>query len=914
MRKLLTTMSAVAAAMSLYATDSGALSGTSFEGLTAGTYSITAKGSASGGELDEEFIDGTTTYWVTNETATLEIVGERSSVATRPEAFDSYNQASYLSVKTTLGNPVSRYVNSDRETAVSMSGGLYFDSLVKFTAFDSDPTIELGNDGKLAIWLKEVYGDGENPTGTNLVITAGYVDGNGTATTTNYVSSIINGQDLLNDGGWHRVTVRMIDSIFESGTTPGFVIAIDEHRVVNGETKFVVPDGNSLTAVAAAFDDEGSLFPSALQSGDKMLVSAVSFDGQGCVDDLVFTRTQPTCVKDPDIFTITIGENVASAKYTLNGSESPITITNETGYGTVSVRVPYASGTYFTISDVILAEGYMEDDPELKGGMTENAGEYSPLANSELVIKAKSLGAYVNGVPYETLTAAIVAANESSSDCTVRLAANAAAGIEINNLNSGITITLDLAGNNITAGELDAAAITLMDGTLLVTNSTVTVGEVNGYNGGSALVTAGGALTIAGGIYNGAVDVSSATSLITGGSFSVNDNKDPDSETLPPAPNGDLAKAVMTGYELEVVSGSSYYTLVAAAPTYTIKFVYGENGATTNTQSVASGSMPTEPTAQEVAVEGKTFTGWDSTVVVAAADATYTAQYTVNSYTITFVYGLTGQSQYQQSYNYGLVPEIPGDAAITGYDLSWSPAIEAVKSNTTYTAEYTAVDYTITYMYGETELTTLTPASYTVEDAVTLPTVVDLGVVGVSFEAWTNANGDVVANWAAGDKTGNQTFYVQTAAVVPTGIDPEAGTVEVTVTAVSEEAAIAGVLVTPPTGSGADAAEYKALFNFTAVETSAGSGEYTVTLTGIKEEVVTGVDTSAVTLLTGSASEGTITVPAGLYYRITPSTALPISGTPVSGLSTGASETVTKPGTTQGFYKVELSATPFAQE
>ena len=907
MKKLLTTMSAVVAAMSLFATDSGALSGTSFEGLAAGPYSITAKGIANGGELGEGFIDGTTTYWVTNETATLEVVGERSSAATRPEAFDSYNQESYLSIKTTLGNPVSRYVNSDRETAVAIAGGLYFDSLVKFTAFDSDPTIELGTDGKLAIWLKEVYGanDNEPPTGTNLVVTAGYVDGNGDATTTNYVCSIAgDNSGILNDGGWHRVTVRMINSIFDGSTTPGFVIAIDEHRVVNGETKFVVPGGASLTSVAAAFDAEGSLFPSALQSGTAAAtsISAVSFDGQGCVDDVVFTRTQPTCVKDPDVFTITIGENVASAKYALNGSESPVTITNAIGSGTVSVTVPLAAGTYFTISDVIPASGYMEDTYEIVGNMTFDGSVYAPSANSELIIKAKSLGAYVNGVPYETLTAAIVAANESSSDCTVRLAANADAGITIEN-ELGATITLDLAGNDITGEDgVEGPAIYVVAGTLIVTNSTPSdIGVVTPGTFEAALNAAvnyddeNATVIIQDGIYNGFVNAAS----ISGGKFLASENT-----------QQELNDMIVDGYEATQVG--DYYELTEKAQTYTIKFVYGENGATTNTQSVASGSMPTEPTAQEVAVEGKTFTGWDSTVVVAAADATYTAQYTVNSYTITFVYGLTGQSQYQQSYNYGLVPEIPGDAAITGYDLSWSPAIEAVKSNTTYTAEYTAVDYTITYMYGESTLTGLTPATYTVADAVTLPTEVNLGVVGVSFEAWTNANGDVVADWEAGDKTGNQTFYAQTAAVVPTAIDPEGGTVEVTVTAESEAAAIAGVLVTPPTGSGADAAEYKALFNFTAVETSSGSGEYTVTLTGIKSDVVTGVDTSAVTLLKSSASTGTITVPAGLYYRITPSTALPISGTPVSGLSTGASETVTKPGTTKGFYKIELSAVPFA--
>ena len=100
MKKLLTTMSAVAAAMSLFAAnDDGALSGTSFEGLDVGAYNITSNGNdvaTKGGELVP--VSGGATYWVTNSTATLEIVGAESSVATRPLAFDSgVTQERYLS-------------------------------------------------------------------------------------------------------------------------------------------------------------------------------------------------------------------------------------------------------------------------------------------------------------------------------------------------------------------------------------------------------------------------------------------------------------------------------------------------------------------------------------------------------------------------------------------------------------------------------------------------------------------------------------------------------------------------------------------------------------------------------------------------------------------------------------------------
>ncbi len=156
---------------------------------------------------------------------------------------------------------------------------------------------------------------------------------------------------------------------------------------------------------------------------------------------------------------------------------------------------------------------------------------------------------------------------------------------------------------------------------------------------------------------------------------------------------------------------------------------------------------------------------------------------------------------------------------------------------------------------------------------------------------------------------GTVTTYTAAAPVVPV-IDPSASKVEVTVAAESDTAAIEAVTVTPPAASGADAAEYKALFNFTATA-GATAGEYTVTLTGIKEEVTTTVSTDAVKLLDGTG-DGKVAVPAGLYYKVTPSTALPISGNAQTGVSDGTGVEVTKPGTTQGFIEVKLSPTPFA--
>ena len=140
-------------------------------------------------------------------------------------------------------------------------------------------------------------------------------------------------------------------------------------------------------------------------------------------------------------------------------------------------------------------------------------------------------------------------------------------------------------------------------------------------------------------------------------------------------------------------------------------------------------------------------------------------------------------------------------------------------------------------------------------------------------------------------------------------IDPASGDVAVTVTAASEDAAktAAKALVSVPAGATVDAAVYAEYFDYSAVAGEAG--KYTVSITGVKETVKAGVLEAAVERLTDDEAT-TIAVPAGLYYSITPSTGLPISGTAVKGLSTGGTVPVAKPGTTAGFYEVKVSATP----
>ena len=99
-------------------------------------------------------------------------------------------------------------------------------------------------------------------------------------------------------------------------------------------------------------------------------------------------------------------------------------------------------------------------------------------------------------------------------------------------------------------------------------------------------------------------------------------------------------------------------------------------------------------------------------------------------------------------------------------------------------------------------------------------------------------------------------------------------------------------------------ADYANLLDYVV---SGESGAWEVTVK-VDDDVVEDAAEAALDVINDDS--GTITIPAGLYYRITTETELG-TGTPgESTQSDGTAVEVTKPGTTQGFIKVELSPSP----
>lgn len=470
MKKLMTMLSAAALAFGLRAADTG----TSFEGMEAGPLDT----ASTTGELTPQK-DGQSYWSATNENCAATVVEGQSiarSLETKyPSQYIDASQKKYLDVKTTFGNPLERKAKADGSGVELAESSFYIDTLVKFTIFDSEPEFSKYEGAKLMAWLQEELDANDEPTGvTNFCIRAGYAN----KQTRTYVMDTI-----FEPTAWHRLTVKAIPTIYKDDDVPGFVVFVD------GEAMGAVSEGNKdhgidNSKVAAGYLDflnQGRLFLSMDQGSSGQSISAVAFDGQGCVDDLVFTGTQPfdaAADSKEEYVTLTWDAGVSGLSYTIAGDEK---VTPEIGKGLVLIR--YKAGMTITISDVTYAEGYM--------ATAFNATWTPTAANESMVISSSKAAAKFGDTSYATMEEAFEAAAEATASGTLKLFADYDSNdVETEFLNKNCVITLDLAGKTFFGD------IGVYEGGSLIIIDTVGGGTVEGLVGAD-----GGALEIRGGKY-----------------------------------------------------------------------------------------------------------------------------------------------------------------------------------------------------------------------------------------------------------------------------------------------------------------------------------------------------------------------------------------------------------------------------
>ncbi len=205
-----------------------------------------------------------------------------------------------------------------------------------------------------------------------------------------------------------------------------------------------------------------------------------------------------------------------------------------------------------------------------------------------------------------------------------------------------------------------------------------------------------------------------------------------------------------TGWDAEVPgtvpAGDKTFTAQWQINQYTMTFVLG-NGQDDIVKTQDYDTALEAPAAPQR--EGYTFTGWDAEIPanIPAENKTFTAQWQVNKYKVTFI--VDGQTVKETEVEYGAVIEKPTDPQKDTYTfIGWSPEVPATMpaSNQTFTAQFALNPYTMTFVLGNGEANIVK----TQECGSELTAPADPQREGYTFTGWSPA---VPATIPAGDQT-----------------------------------------------------------------------------------------------------------------------------------------------------------------
>ncbi len=164
-------------------------------------------------------------------------------------------------------NRLTRNIKSDK-SATEIGSGIEFDALVQFTVTDGEP--EKTDGDKFIVWLKDTNPDSEEDT-PKIFVMANDPDNLGTP-------KAFDTGVTANANEWHQLTIKAISEsgFFDTSSNdekyPGFQVLIDGNVVGGSEnpTTFVSMQGANDTTYNK--------------------LTSVSFEGQGAIDSLLFTK------------------------------------------------------------------------------------------------------------------------------------------------------------------------------------------------------------------------------------------------------------------------------------------------------------------------------------------------------------------------------------------------------------------------------------------------------------------------------------------------------------------------------------------------------------------------------------------------------------------------------------------------
>ena len=494
-------------------------SGTSLENLTAGeALDPTKNDSGTGSD---------STYWFLAGDDNAELLVSNyvaASYQPRPEQFTGDNN-NYLKIDTNGRLYRSVGVNSqtlDSFPTAEIGDGIYLDTLVQFTAADDEfkeDAIATGDKIAIEYVEREEERDGNNEITvtalTNFVVRAGYVVGSSIVATNYYLTFPGQAANAVqfDKTAWHRLTVRAISNVTkdENANAPvGFIVYIDgtnlvyDASVAAGDAAYV----DSLNSVVQTYlynSETHALLPSLLRYGetDYDKLSAVAFNGNGCVDDISFTATKPG-ILPAEGMTVTIAWDANVASYTVAAGETKI-VDGEVVSGEGSTNLLLSAGITAITVTATYADGYEAGAWSASAG-TLNNGVWTFENGATLTINSMFPTFDVGGVHYGSFAAALIAAVEAGTaqnPAIIKLLADTSETIAF----SEGHIVLDLNGKTLYPGAT-ARYVVANQGASLKIIDTATGGIVKKGSSGSVLIRGDAAFTtIDAGKYEGTIAI-----------------------------------------------------------------------------------------------------------------------------------------------------------------------------------------------------------------------------------------------------------------------------------------------------------------------------------------------------------------------------------------------------------------------
>ena len=491
MKKLIISMVATASIALVAKAD--VLNATSFEGYQ-GPFNV--EGGDSDGPAGEKFWSG---GGIEGNEGVFEIKaldgtdGNLSAKSVdRPKYWDNQTGDDLKALAIDTDVPLARHVKADKK-AKDIGDGLYFDSMVQFTATDTAPTVTETADGvtgdKLIVWMREVVAGNEMPDTYALYVTAGVKVQNEIITTHYELTSVAD----VAPNSWHRLTI----AISKTGATPTFKVYVDGEQATS--TKIYNPDGDDETITAIG--EFGSLTLDGANNAGT--ITSVSFQGKGAIDDLVWTNEDPF-VAPTKTSIVTINDEDENGTWTYSvdgGADEPM----NSGENTVEALAAANTVVFKCVlgNDYSLASsGFIAGTPgdsvtiwTKTVNVAELAAEYifTPEEVEVPETKPTPFSITIDGETkqFETLADAITAAKGATIKLTEAAALTAT-------LTVAEAAVIDLNGQTLTLAETDnyavvvKAALTITDSSSEKSGTVVVPGEYGfGMTAGSLTINAG---------------------------------------------------------------------------------------------------------------------------------------------------------------------------------------------------------------------------------------------------------------------------------------------------------------------------------------------------------------------------------------------------------------------------------------